>query len=161
GIPQWHRGHCYLHPSFLVARAAVIAQMGPDTAFRIRMPRQGLSFWDVCEGFTVWCESNGQTLLPLRVNDTRFPWSRWDSNMVPGGGAELTGEHGERVRIGNLMLYGLTGERSLVSHVWAAPLRRHPKLSRLKAWLTNRPPGLAADFSQREVLAAYLAEPLR
>jgi hypothetical protein len=160
GIPQWHRDHCYLHPSFLMARAAVIGQMGPDVAFRVRMPQRDVSFWDVCEGFTVWCENNGRAILPLRVNSTRFPWSRWDSGKAPDGGAEFLGEHGERVRFGNVMHYGLNEERSLVSHVWAAPLTRHPKLSRLKAWLTNRAPGLADDYDEREVISAYLAEPL-
>lgn len=160
GIPQWHRGHCYLHPSFLIARAEVIGKMGPDVAFEARMPGQGIAFWDVCEGFTVWCENNGRAILPLRVNATRFPWSRWDSGKVPDGGAEFIGEHGERVRFGNVMHYGLSEERSLVSHVWAAPLTRHPKLSRLKAWLTNRAPGLADDYDEREVLSTYLAEPL-
>jgi hypothetical protein len=160
GIPQWHRGHCYLHPSFLIARAGLIRQMGPETAFKVRMvPGDRVPFWDVCEGFTIWCEDNGRAILPLRVNATRFPWSRWDSDMVPDGGAELTGEHGERVQIGNLMLYGLGEERSLVSHVWAAPLREHSRLARLKRWLTRSRPGLACEYNEREVLSAYLAEP--
>jgi hypothetical protein len=158
GIPQWHRGHCYLHPSFLMAGVDVIRQMGPETAFRAR---HHPSFWDVCEGFSIWCENNGRAILPLRVNATRYPWSRWDSDMAPDGSAQLVGEHGEPVQVGNLMLYGLDAERSLVSHVWAAPLKRHARLARLKRWLTNSTPGLAADFNERDVLSAYLAEPLR
>jgi hypothetical protein len=161
GIPQWHRGHCYLHPSFLMARAEVIQQMGVETAFKVQPPRCHLPFRDVCEGFTIWCENNGRPVLPLRVNDTRFPWARWDSDMVPEGGTELVGEHGERVRVGNLMLYGLGEERSLVSHVWAAPLRRQSRFLRLKKWFTNSALGPAAGFDEREVLSAYLAEPLR
>jgi hypothetical protein len=161
GIPQWHRGHCYLHPSFLMARAEVIQQMGVETAFKVQPPRRHLPFRDVCEGFTIWCENNGRAILPLRVNGTRFPWSRWDSDMVPEGGTELVGEHGERVRVGNLMLYGLGAERSLVSHVWAAPLRQYSRFLRLKQWLTDSPLGPAADFDEREVLSAYFAEPLR
>ena len=81
--------------------------------------------------------------------------------MVPNGGAELVGAYGERVRVGNLMVYGLTAERSLVSHVWAAPLRRHSRLLRLKRWLTDTTPGLAAEYDERQVLSAYLAEPSR
>ena len=124
------------------------------------MPEPSVPFRDVCERFSIWCSSNGLPLLPLRVNDTRYPWSRWDSNMAPGGRAELVGAHGERVRIGNLMRYGLTAERSLVSHVWAAPLRRHPRLSRLLAWLRNVSAGHATGVSERKVLAAYLSEPI-
>jgi hypothetical protein len=158
GIPQWHRSHCYLHPSFLMARVGLIRQMGAETAFKARTaPGDRVPFWDVCEGFTIWCEENGRTILPLRVNATRFPWSRWDSDMVPDGCPELTGEHGERVQMGNLMRYGLGEERSLVSHVWAAPLREHSSLSRLKRWL--RGPGVADDYNEHEVLSAYLAEP--
>ena len=158
GIPQWHRGHCYLHPSFLMARPEVIRQMGPQTAFKAQ---HHPIFRDVCEGFTVWCEDNGRRILPLRVNATRFPWSRWDSDMAPDGGAELVGEHGEHVRIGNLMLYGLDEKRSLVSHLWAGPLKRHSRLLPLKRWLTSGAPVLAADYDEREVLSAYLADPLR
>jgi hypothetical protein len=159
GIPQWHRGHCYLHPSFLMTRAGLIRQMGVETAFKVRLASgNGASFWDVCEGFTIWCEDNGRAILPMRVNATRFPWSRWDSDMVPGNGTKLVGEHGERVQMGNLMLYGLSEERSLVSHMWAAPLREYSALSRLRRRLTgNR--GVADDHDLREVLSAYLAEP--
>jgi hypothetical protein len=160
GIPQWHRGHCYLHPSFLMARAEVIRQMGAEAAFKVRVSGPHLSFWDVCEGFTIWCRANGRTILPLRVNATGFPWSRWDSDRVPDGSTEFVGEHGEHVRVGNLMRYGLGEECSLVSHVWAAPLRQHSRWLRAKWWLTNRTP-VAADFDEREVLSAYLAEPLR
>ena len=159
GIPQWHRGHCYLHPSFFVARAELIQQIGTETAFKVRLPGNNLSLWDVCEGFTVWCENNGRPILPLRVNATRYPWSRWDSVMVPDGGAELVGGHGERVRVGNLMLYGLSEERSLVSHVWAAQLRRQSRVSRLKRWLKRRRPGSASEYDEAELLSAYLAEP--
>jgi hypothetical protein len=121
------------------------------------MPGNGVAFWDVCEGFTVWCEEHGRTILPLRVNATRFPWSRWDSDMVPGNGAELIGEHGERVQVGNLMHYGLGEGRSLVSHMWAAPLRDSSGVSRVKRWLSGNRPD--PDYRLREVLSAYLAEP--
>src|SRR5262249_46160638 len=51
GIPQWHRGHCYLHPSFLMVRAGLIRQIGPDVTFRMRLPGNDASLWDVGEGF--------------------------------------------------------------------------------------------------------------
>jgi hypothetical protein len=160
GIPQWHRGHCYLHPSFLVTRAELIRRIGPDLAFKAQPSGDDRPAWDVCEGLTVWCENNGRPILPLRVNATHFPWSRWDSDMVPNGGAEFVGEHGERVHFGNLMRYGLDGERSLVSHVWAAPLRRQSGLSRLKRWLLQRRSGgTLGGYDEQQVLSAYLAEP--
>jgi hypothetical protein len=157
GIPQWHRGHCFLHPSFLMARAELVRQIGPD-AFRMRLPENGASLRDVGEGFTVWCENHGRAVQPLRVNATRLPWSRWDSDMVPNGGAELVGAHGERVRVGNLMHYGLGDERSLVSHVWAAPLKRQSTSARVKRWLTGRTPASAHDYDERRILSAYLSE---
>ncbi len=149
GIPQWQRGHCYLHPSLLATRAATIFEMGTAAAFEVRLPPfDGSDDWhDTAEGFTAWCERRGRALLPLRVNATRFPWTRWDSDMVPGGGASLTGEHAEPVRIGNLMHYGLDAGRSLASHVWAGPLGPF-------RWL-----GLS-DHGIEEVFAAYLEEPL-
>lgn len=149
GIPQWQRGHCYLHPSLLATRAATIFEMGTATAFEVRLPSfEGSDDWhDTAEGFTGWCERRGRALLPLRVNATRFPWTRWDSDMVPGGGASLTGEHAEPVRIGNLMHYGLDAGCSLASHVWAGPLGPF-------RWL-----GLS-DHGIEEVFAAYLEEPL-
>ena len=160
GIPQWHRGHCYLHPSFLITRSALIRQMGVEVAFKAQKTTgSNASFWDVCEGFTVWCKDNGRTILPLRVNATRFPWSRWDSDMVPDNGTELIGQHGERVQMGNLMHYGLGEERSLVSHMWAAPLKEYSGLSRLRRLLTKTGTRVADDHDLRKVLSAYLAEP--
>jgi Glycosyl transferases group 1 len=149
GIPQWHRGHCYLHPSLLATRAATIFEMGTRAAFEVRLPpTKGSDDWhDTAEGFTAWCERHRRALLPLRVNSTRFPWTRWDSDMVPGGGACLTGEHGEPVQVGNLMHYGLDAAASLASHVWAGPLGPF-------RWL-----GLS-DHDRETVFAAYLAEPL-
>jgi hypothetical protein len=152
GVPQWQRGHCYLHPSLLATRAAAIFEMGTRTAFEVRVPAdqegEDRNDWhDTAEGFTAWCERSGRALLPLRVNATRYPWQRWDSDMVPNQGARLTGEHGEPVVVGNLMHYGLDGATSLASHVWAGPLGPY-------RWL-----GLS-DYSRDAVFAAYLAEPL-
>ena len=144
GIPQWHRGHCYLHPSFLLTRAGLIDRMTPERAFLSqRWPDRRLR-WDTAEGFTAWCEDNGRSTLPMRVESTGFPWPRWDSEMVPDRGSRLTGEHGEPVQVGNLMRYGLEAGRPLLSHVWAAPLPRR----------------FFSDHDPEEVLAKYLAEPL-
>jgi hypothetical protein len=149
GIPQWHRGHCYLHPSLLATRAATIFEMGTAAAFEVRVPpSEGSGDWhDTAEGFTAWCEGRGRALLPLRVNATRFPWTHWDSDMVPGGGACLTGEHGEAVQVGNLMHYGFEAGASLASHVWAGPLGPF-------RWLR------LSDYDREAVFAAYLSEPL-
>ncbi|HWM93324.1 MAG TPA: hypothetical protein VN493_21355 [Thermoanaerobaculia bacterium] len=144
GIPQWHRGHCYLHPSFLLTRVATVERMTPDRAFLSRMWPDGRLRWDTAEGFTAWCEENGLPTCPLRVESTGFPWPRWDSEMVPDGGPRLTGEHGEPVHVGHLMRYGLEAGRPLLSHVWTAPLlSRH-----------------VSKADAQEVLAAYLAEPM-
>jgi hypothetical protein len=151
GIPWWHGGHCYLHPSLLATRAATIFEMGTKAAFEVRVPPTlGSDDWhDTAEGFTAWCALHGRALLPLRVNATRFPWThcdRWESDMVPGGGC-LTGEHGEPVQIGNLMHYGLDAGASLVSHVMAGTFGPY-------RWL-----GLS-EYDRKAVFAAYLAEPL-
>ena len=180
GVPQWHRGHCYLHPSFLMARVGTIRQMGPGRAFKMRfLPERNDLFWDVGEGFTIWCEQNGREILPLRVHDTRFPWSSWDSEMVPGNEAVLVGEHGEHVHVGNLMRYGLEEDRPLLSHLWAGPLpgkrgrvrdrvasssgkylRKHHVLrARLKPFW-RKGSRLFSEYDEREMMAAYLAEPL-
>lgn len=144
GVPQWHRGHCYLHPSFLLTRAGLIDEMTPERAFLfLRWPDQRMR-WDTAEGFTAWCEENGRPTHAMRVESTRFPWPRWDSEMVPGRGSRLTGEHGEPVQVGNLMRYGLEAGRPLLSHVWAAPL--------LGRHFNGHDP--------EEVLATYLAEPM-
>jgi len=144
GIPQWHRGHCYLHPSFLLTRAGLVDTMTPEQAFLFQRWPDGRLRWDTAEGFTDWCEENRRPTHAMRVESTGFPWPRWDSQMVPGGGTRLTGEHGERVQVGNLMRYGLEAGRPLLSHVWAAPL--------LHRYFSNQDP--------EEVLAAYLAEPM-
>jgi hypothetical protein len=148
GIPQWHRGHCYLHPSLLVTRAATVVEMGPAAAFKVRLPATpgSLDWLDTGEGFTTWCERHGRRRLALRVNACSFPWLRWESDMAPAGAAVLTGEHGERVEVGNLMHYGLDASRSLVSHVWG--------VARAARWY-----GRGADDEPR-ILAAYLDEPL-
>jgi len=149
GIPQWHRGHCFLHPSLLLTRARLVDAMGEDCAFRLHRPaRNGRAWSDTGEGFTIWCEQNGRPLLPLRVLSTGFPWTSWDSDMVPGRGTELTGWHGEPVRVGYLMRYGLEPGVPLVSHVWAGPLGPY------RQWFHF------GGQTQEEVLAAYLAEPL-
>ncbi len=149
GIPQWQRGHCYLHPSLLLTRVETIDRIGPETAFQVRIPPDPHDddWSDTSEEFTVWCEAQRLPVLPLRVTSTAFPWSRWDSDMVPGRGTELTGWHGEAVRVGHLMGYGLLPGLPLVSHLWAGPAD----------------PAQRRGFSHHtwdEVLAAYLAEPL-
>jgi hypothetical protein len=142
GIPQWHRGHCYLHPSFRLARVETVEEMGPDMAFRCSSP--GAPLRDTGELFTVWCERNGRPILPLQVISTAFPWSRWDSEMAPGGSPRLRGEHGEPVHVGYGMQYGLE-ERPLVSHLWTMPL------------VASKP---FSDHDAGTVMAAYLAEPM-
>jgi len=142
GIPQWHRGRCYLHPSFSLSRVETIDAMAPELAFASRRgPRK---VGDTGEGFTVWCEENGRPLSFLRVFSTAFPWREWDSDMAPGGAAELVGEHGEPVHVGHLMRYGLPEGTPLFSHVWLLPLGT----------------GYFSDHEPEEVLDAYLAEPL-
>lgn len=148
GIPQWYHGRCYLHPSLLLTRAALIEEMGPETAFQATRPASPGSEWhDTCEGFTIWCERHGRRILPLRVLSTGFPFARWDSDMAPDGGTELTGWHGERVRVGHLMRFGLEPERPLVSHLWAGFLGPYQEDG-------------FSPWTWKEVLAAYLAEPL-
>jgi hypothetical protein len=141
GIPQWHRGHCYLHPSFLLARVETIDEMGPELAYASR--RGGRKVGDTGEGFTVWCEEHGRPLSFLRVVSTAFPWRCWDSAMALDRGTELRGEHGEPVHVGHLMRYGLPEGPALLSHVWLSPLGT----------------GYFSDHEVDEVLAAYLAEP--
>jgi hypothetical protein len=141
GIPQWHRRRCYLHPSFLLARAATLDEAGPELAFASR--RDGRRLGDTGEGFTVWCEENGRSIDPLRVASTGFPWRFWKSENVPDSRAELAGEHGETVRVGHLMRYGLAEGPPLLSHVWSVTLGGHH----------------FSDHDEEEVIAAYLAEP--
>jgi len=147
GIPQWYHGRCYLHPSLLLTRVATVEEMGAEQALLSRQPaRPGDRNWyDTCEGFTIWCERHARPILPLRVISTAFPFERWDSDMAPGGGTELTGWHGEPVRVGHLMRFGLEPGRPLVSHVWAGFLGPY------------REDGFS-NFTWKEVLAAYLAE---
>jgi hypothetical protein len=143
GVPQWHRGHCFLHPSLLLTRVGTIEEMGPSTAFEVRVPRtpDDETWNDTAEGFTLWCEEHGRRVLPLRVCSTAYPWSRWDSDMAPG--TELTGWHGEPVRIGHLMRYGLEESAPLVSHLWSASYPWGP-----------------SEYPWDEVTAAYLGEPM-
>jgi hypothetical protein len=149
GIPQWYHGRTYLHPSFLLTRVATVDEMGEEAAFLSRQPafRGDPDWYDTCEGFTIWCERHRRTILPLRVVSTAFPFDRWDSDMAPGGGTELTGWHGEPVRIGHLMRFGLEADRPLVSHVWA---------SFLGPWRQDR--FSPSSLTWEEALAAYLAE---
>ena len=141
GVPQWHHRRCYLHPSFFLARAATLDEIGPELAFASR--RDGVRLGDTCEGFTVWCQENGRPIDPLRVVSTGFPWQFWKSENVPDDRADLVGEHGERVHVGHLMRYGLPAGPPLVSHVWSVTLGgRH-----------------FSDHTEEEVWAAYLAEP--
>jgi hypothetical protein len=149
GLPQWQRGHCFLHPSLFLTRVRTVEEMGPSTAFEVRLPRtpEDESWSDTAEAFTLWCEERGRPILPLRVCSTAYPWTKWDSDMAPGNGTELTGWHGESVRVGHLMRYGLEEDAPLVSHLWAGPLGPYK-------WM---------DFSAHawdDVLAEYLAEPL-
>lgn len=145
GIPQWHRGHCYLHPSFLLTRVATVLEMGPDRAFRGYYPEDGKGLRDTAERFTTWCEEAGRPTYPLRVISTAFPWERWDSEMAPGGSPRLTGEHGENVHAGYLMRYGIDPARPLLSHLWAAPLNGHR---------------YGGGYETAAVLSAYLSEPM-
>lgn len=145
GIPQWHRGHCYLHPSFLLTRVATVLEMGPDQAFRGSYPETGPGLRDTAERFTVWCEEAGRPTYPLRVISTAFPWERWDSDMAAGGSPRLTGEHGESVHAGYLMRYGIDEARPLLSHLWAAPLHGHR---------------FGGGYETSAVLSAYLSEPM-
>ena len=148
GIPQWHRGHCFLHPSMLITRVEMVEAVGPRRAFRMRLPTPTSLWWcDTCEGLTLWCEASGRPILPLRVESTAFPWSKWDSDMVPNWGTRLAGWHGEPVEVGNLMRYGIEPGVPLVSHLWAGPLGPY-------RWMNF------AAWTWDEVLAAYLAEPL-
>lgn len=150
GIPQWHRGHCFLHPSLLMTRVGDVEEMGPETAFEVRLPAhsQDPSWSDTCEGFTLWCEQNGRRIHPLRVESTSFPWVKWDSeNTAVWEATELTGCHGEPVRVGCLMRYGLEPGTALVSHLWAGPLTSY-------RWMGF------SEHTWEEVRAAYLAESL-
>src|SRR6185295_1256885 len=54
GNPQWYHRRCYIHPSFLLARAATLDEVGPELAFASR--RDGVRLGDTAEGFTIWCE---------------------------------------------------------------------------------------------------------
>jgi hypothetical protein len=147
GIPQWYHGRTYLHPSFLLTRAATVDEMSVETAFLSRQPAfsHDPDWHDTCEGFTIWCERHRRGILPLRVVSTAYPFDKWDSDLAPGGGTELTGWHGEAVRVGHLMRFGLEADRPLVSHVWA---------SFLGPWRHDR----FSPFTWAEVAAAYLAE---
>jgi len=148
GIPHWERGHCYLHPALFLTRVRTVEEMGPSMAFEVQPPRTpGDETWsDTGEGFTLWCEEHGRPVLPLRVCSTAFPWATWESDMVPNNGTELTGWHGEPVRVGHLMRYGLADGVPLVSHLWTTPHGFFQGPDRRATW--------------DEVLAAYLAEPL-
>jgi hypothetical protein len=145
-VPQWHRGHCYLHPSFLIVRASLVRQMGVEWAFHSRRGGPGTAH-DTCEGITRWCTERKIRLERMRVDFTGFPWDRWDSEMVPGGGARLVGEHGEHVVVGHVMRYGLAVGPALFSHLWALPLGR----SGARAFSRHDP---------NQVVRAYLDEPL-
>jgi hypothetical protein len=145
GVPQWHCGHCFLHPALLLTRVRTVEEMGPSTAFEVRLPRapDDGSYNDTAEGFTLWCAERGRPVLPLRVCSTAYPWREWDSGMILANGAELTGWHGEPVRVGNLMRYGLEENAPLVSHLWGVFHLGSPN-----------------HYPWDEVLAAYLGEPM-
>jgi hypothetical protein len=149
GIPQWYHGRCYLHPSLLCTRVAILDEIGPEAAFQTRRAahRNDPGWYDTGEGFTIWCEVRRRPILPLRVISTEFPFDHWDSDMAVAGRAELTGWHGEPVRIGHLMRFGLLPECPLVSHIGAGFLGPYQKVA-------------FSRFTWPEVLAAYLAEEL-
>jgi hypothetical protein len=141
GIPHWHGELCYLHPSLLLTRVEAVESMGLAAAFHVRLQQADGGPWaDTCEGLTLWCRERQVPVLPLRVCSTAFPWAWWD-----GGDTERSGWHGEPVRLGHLMRYGLAPGAPLVSHVWAGALGPYRSL-RLSA------------HTWEEVLAAYLAE---
>ncbi|HXO21942.1 MAG TPA: hypothetical protein VOA87_18665 [Thermoanaerobaculia bacterium] len=149
GIPQWQRRRWFLHPSLLLTSVETVREMGTGAAFEVKIPlaESDETWHDTAEGFTLWCRQRGRPLHPLRVTSTAFPWERWDSDNVPGGGTELTGEHGEPVRVGYLMRYGLDPQPPLVSHVCAGPLGPYH-------WMRF------SDHREDEVFTAYLEEPL-
>lgn len=141
GHPQWHHGHCYLHPSFLLTRVETIDEIGPELA--LASCRDGSDVGDTAEGFTYWCEENGRPTYPLRVVSTGFPWDFWKSQNVEGESPRLRGTHGEAVHVGHLMRYGLPEGPPLFSHVCSVTLG-----------------GLHfSRHTEAEVLAAYFAEP--
>lgn len=146
GIPQWGRGHWFLHPSLLMTRVATLERIGPQ-AFLPRSPAYpgDPSWWDTAEGFTRWCEANGRAILPLRFESTGLPWQRAGSDKPI---LEIAGWYGETQRDGYLMRYGLEPGQPLVSHLRASPLGPYRFLD-------------VSDHTWEEVLAAYLAEPFR
>ena len=144
GIPQWGRGHWFLHPSLLVTHAATLERIGLQV-FLARPPAYpgDRGWWDTAEGFTRWCEANGRGILPLRFESNGFPWKRPDSDEQS---LEIVGWHGETLSDGYLMRYGLEPGHPLVSHLRASPLGPFQDLG-------------VSDHTWDEVLAAYLAEP--
>ena len=144
GVPQWHCGHCFLHPALLLTRVRTVEEMGPSTAFEVRLPRapDDGSYNDTAEGFT-YRRGTRSRCYCLGVCSTGTPWREWDSGMTPASGAELTGWHGKPVRVGNLMRYGLEENTPLVSHLWGVFHLGSPN-----------------HYPWDEVLAAYLGEPM-
>lgn len=120
GIPWWRQGGVYLHPSCAMIRAKTVKEMGPTMAFRNNWFGENTDRqWDNLQGFTVWHETHKGHVDYFKVFDTKFPYTKWDSDIAVNESPCLIGEHGENVTVGYLMHYGFSQDHNpLVSHLW-------------------------------------------